>query len=118
MYAFNGWAVFFYLHLDCLDGKQARRTKSSSPLGQLFDHGVVCGVCVYDDVIVMCVQWCDRNVYSGVIMVVCIPIPHSFVHIIIIIITTTYLSLFIHPPHHPHNPHLTKVVTPSPSPSS
>lgn len=39
VYAFNGWAVFFYLHLDCLDGKQARRTKSSSPLGQLFDHG-------------------------------------------------------------------------------
>ncbi len=28
-----------YLHLDCIDGKQARRTKSSSPLGQLFDHG-------------------------------------------------------------------------------
>lgn len=26
--------------LDALDGKQARRTGSSSPLGQLFDHGV------------------------------------------------------------------------------
>jgi len=25
--------------LDAIDGKQARRTKSSSPLGQLFDHG-------------------------------------------------------------------------------
>lgn len=24
---------------DCMDGKQARRTGSSSPLGQLFDHG-------------------------------------------------------------------------------
>lgn len=24
---------------DCIDGKQARRTRSSSPLGQLFDHG-------------------------------------------------------------------------------
>ena len=34
-----GFAVLFYLHLDCIDGKQARRTKSSSPLGQLFDHG-------------------------------------------------------------------------------
>ncbi|KAI3425927.1 hypothetical protein D9Q98_007899 [Chlorella vulgaris] len=33
------FAVFFYLHMDCLDGKQARRTKNSSPLGQLFDHG-------------------------------------------------------------------------------
>jgi ethanolaminephosphotransferase len=25
--------------IDNLDGKQARRTKSSSPLGLLFDHG-------------------------------------------------------------------------------
>ena len=37
--ACSGAAVFFYLHMDCLDGKQARRTKNSSPLGQLFDHG-------------------------------------------------------------------------------
>jgi len=27
------------MNLDAMDGKQARRTKSSSPLGQLFDHG-------------------------------------------------------------------------------
>lgn len=32
-------AVVAYCHLDCLDGKQARRTRTSSPLGQLFDHG-------------------------------------------------------------------------------
>jgi ethanolaminephosphotransferase len=25
--------------LDAVDGKQARRTNQSSPLGQLFDHG-------------------------------------------------------------------------------
>jgi ethanolaminephosphotransferase len=31
--------LFIYLHLDCLDGKQARNTGTSSPLGQLFDHG-------------------------------------------------------------------------------
>jgi ethanolaminephosphotransferase len=30
---------FIYQTLDAVDGKQARRTKSSSPLGQLFDHG-------------------------------------------------------------------------------
>lgn len=35
----SAFAVFFYLHMDNLDGKQARRTKNSSPLGQLFDHG-------------------------------------------------------------------------------
>jgi phosphatidylglycerophosphate synthase len=32
-------AMFIYQTLDAIDGKQARRTKSSSPLGQLFDHG-------------------------------------------------------------------------------
>lgn len=25
--------------MDAIDGKQARRTKSNSPLGELFDHG-------------------------------------------------------------------------------
>ncbi|CAI5713617.1 unnamed protein product [Hyaloperonospora brassicae] len=32
-------ALFAYQTLDNLDGKQARRTHSSSPLGLLFDHG-------------------------------------------------------------------------------
>ena len=32
-------ALFLYQTLDAIDGKQARRTSSSSPLGQLFDHG-------------------------------------------------------------------------------
>lgn len=36
---FSAAAVVFYTILDCLDGKQARRTGTSSPLGQLFDHG-------------------------------------------------------------------------------
>merc|ERR1711935_283637 len=31
---------FIYQTLDGSDGKQARRTKSGSPLGELFDHGV------------------------------------------------------------------------------
>mmetsp|Transcript_62273 Transcript_62273/g.115581 ORF Transcript_62273/g.115581 Transcript_62273/m.115581 type:complete len:382 (-) Transcript_62273:53-1198(-) len=33
-------ASIFYFAMDNLDGKQARRTGSSSPLGHLFDHGV------------------------------------------------------------------------------
>ena len=32
--------IFLYQTADNLDGKQARRTQSSSPLGELFDHGV------------------------------------------------------------------------------
>ena len=36
---FAALCSFVYSTLDAIDGKQARRTKSSSPLGQLFDHG-------------------------------------------------------------------------------
>ncbi|KAM0748023.1 Cholinephosphotransferase [Meredithblackwellia eburnea MCA 4105] len=31
--------LFFYQSLDAIDGKQARRTGTSGPLGELFDHG-------------------------------------------------------------------------------
>lgn len=39
VYWYFGLAVLLYVNLDCMDGKQARRTGTSSPLGQLFDHG-------------------------------------------------------------------------------
>lgn len=35
----NAFLLFAYQTLDNVDGKQARRTGSSSPLGELFDHG-------------------------------------------------------------------------------
>jgi len=35
----NGISLFIYQTLDNLDGRQARRTSSSSALGQFFDHG-------------------------------------------------------------------------------
>lgn len=35
----TGLFYFFYILLDNMDGKQARRTGSSSVLGMLFDHG-------------------------------------------------------------------------------
>ena len=38
----NAYCCAAYYTLDCMDGKQARRTGTSSPLGQLFDHGVDC----------------------------------------------------------------------------
>lgn len=31
--------LFFYQSFDAIDGKQARRTGTSGPLGELFDHG-------------------------------------------------------------------------------
>lgn len=36
---FTGVAVFIYQTMDNMDGKQARKTGSSSPFGMLFDHG-------------------------------------------------------------------------------
>eukprot|EP01083_Nonionella_stella_P276389 939094_1 len=37
-----GYCTIAYYTFDCMDGKQARRTGTSSPLGQLFDHGFDC----------------------------------------------------------------------------
>merc|ERR1712166_1187396 len=42
--------LFVYQTMDGIDGKQARRTRSGSPLGELFDHAV--------DGIVICFYWC------------------------------------------------------------
>jgi ethanolaminephosphotransferase len=39
IYIYLSIAIFLYQLLDALDGKQARRTGTSSPLGELFDHG-------------------------------------------------------------------------------
>lgn len=39
VYIYGGSSLFVYMVLDNLDGRQARRTRSSSPLGHLFDHG-------------------------------------------------------------------------------
>lgn len=39
LYLLNGCCIFIYQTLDNMDGKQARRTGSTSALGMLFDHG-------------------------------------------------------------------------------
>jgi ethanolaminephosphotransferase len=41
-WVYASWAVglFLYQTFDAIDGSQARRTKQSGPLGELFDHGV------------------------------------------------------------------------------
>ena len=36
---YGGFTVLAYQILDNMDGKQARKTNNSSPLGMLFDHG-------------------------------------------------------------------------------
>ena len=39
VYFASAFSVWFYQTMDAVDGKQARRTGTSGPLGQLFDHG-------------------------------------------------------------------------------
>lgn len=38
-YMLCGAGLFVYQSLDAIDGKQARRTGTAGPLGELFDHG-------------------------------------------------------------------------------
>ncbi len=40
MYFYASFSILFYQTADAIDGKQARKLKLSSPLGQLFDHGL------------------------------------------------------------------------------
>jgi phosphatidylglycerophosphate synthase len=42
VFFYIGCSFLFYMMMDAIDGKQARKTGSSSPLGQLFDHGCDC----------------------------------------------------------------------------
>jgi len=46
IFLFNGLAMLIYQTLDNMDGKQARRTGSSSALGLFFDHGCDAFNCV------------------------------------------------------------------------
>lgn len=57
----NGLCLFIYSTLDNLDGRQARRTGSSSPLGQFFDHGcdAITGVCELMKVAISLDMGCD-----------------------------------------------------------
>jgi len=47
IFLLNGMALLIYQTLDNMDGKQARKTGSSSPLGLFFDHGLdACNVII------------------------------------------------------------------------
>lgn len=44
----HGILLFLYQTFDAVDGKQARRTNSSSPLGEMFDHGCDALGCAFE----------------------------------------------------------------------
>eukprot|EP01130_Rhizamoeba_saxonica_P014412 TRINITY_DN6295_c0_g1_i1.p1 TRINITY_DN6295_c0_g1~~TRINITY_DN6295_c0_g1_i1.p1 ORF type:complete len:334 (-),score=37.21 TRINITY_DN6295_c0_g1_i1:28-1029(-) len=54
VYVLNAACMFFYQTMDALDGKQARRTGTSSALGELFDHGCDAMTTVFATSVVSC----------------------------------------------------------------
>lgn len=48
-----GMSFFIYMLCDNTDGKQARRTGSSSPLGMLIDHGMDCVTSVITNITIL-----------------------------------------------------------------
>ena len=87
--------LFIYQTLDAIDGKQARRTKTASPLGELFDHGCDSLSTVFVSVASCCAVrlgmypgWmlfqvqCVRvglSVLTSVLCSACVPLPCSTV---------------------------------------
>lgn len=69
--------LFLYQTFDNVDGKQARRTGSSSPLGELFDHGIDSLNCTLGG-IVLCAAMGFGSTISGTIVVIISSWPMFF----------------------------------------
>uniref|UniRef100_M4ECK9 Aminoalcoholphosphotransferase n=1 Tax=Brassica campestris TaxID=3711 RepID=M4ECK9_BRACM len=54
------WTRFTF---DAVDGKQARRTNSSSPLGELFDHGCDALACAFETMAYGSTAMCGRDTF-------------------------------------------------------
>ena len=67
---FQAWCYFAYRMLDEMDGKQARKTLNSSPLGLIFDHGVDAFSTGLQALLALRVMQCGNNFlsYAMVIM--------------------------------------------------
>ncbi|XP_059655589.1 choline/ethanolaminephosphotransferase 1 isoform X1 [Cornus florida] len=59
----HGLLLFLYQTFDAVDGKQARRTNSSSPLGELFDHGCDALACTFETLAFGSTAMCGRNTF-------------------------------------------------------
>ncbi|KAL3824028.1 hypothetical protein ACJIZ3_020057 [Penstemon smallii] len=59
----HGILLFLYQTFDAVDGKQARRTNSSSPLGELFDHGCDALGCAFEALAFGSTAMCGRNTF-------------------------------------------------------
>lgn len=59
----HGLLLFLYQTFDAVDGKQARRTNSSSPLGELFDHGCDALACAFEALAFGSSAMCGRDAF-------------------------------------------------------
>ncbi|PIA57513.1 hypothetical protein AQUCO_00600317v1 [Aquilegia coerulea] len=59
----HGLLLFLYQTFDAVDGKQARRTNSSSPLGELFDHGCDALACALEALAFGSTAMCGGDVF-------------------------------------------------------
>ncbi|XP_010430715.1 PREDICTED: choline/ethanolaminephosphotransferase 2-like [Camelina sativa] len=59
----HGLLLFLYQTFDAVDGKQARRTNSSSPLGELFDHGCDALGCALETMAYGSTAMCGRDTF-------------------------------------------------------
>ncbi|XP_021759778.1 choline/ethanolaminephosphotransferase 1 isoform X2 [Chenopodium quinoa] len=59
----HGLLLFLYQTFDAVDGKQARRTNSSSSLGELFDHGCDALACAFEALAFGSTAMCGRATF-------------------------------------------------------
>ncbi|GAA5842832.1 hypothetical protein JCM3766R1_007178 [Sporobolomyces carnicolor] len=71
IYASCAIGLFWYQTMDNIDGKQARRTGTSSPLGELFDHGLDTLNCPIGGLIQAAAMGLGQSKYA----VLCILVP-------------------------------------------
>ncbi|XP_057421733.1 choline/ethanolaminephosphotransferase 1-like [Lotus japonicus] len=64
----HGLLLFLYQTFDAVDGKQARRTNSSSPLGELFDHGCDALACTLEALAFGSTSMCGRSTFWWLVM--------------------------------------------------
>lgn len=66
---FQAWCYFAYRMLDEMDGKQARRTQNSSPLGLIFDHGVDSFSTGLQALMILRVMQCGNNLLAYALLI-------------------------------------------------
>ncbi|XP_073055072.1 choline/ethanolaminephosphotransferase 1-like isoform X2 [Primulina eburnea] len=84
----HGLLLFLYQTFDAVDGKQARRTNSSSPLGELFDHGEPFILFIFESLAFGSTAMCGRNAFwfwvISAVLFYCATWEHFFTNTLIL----------------------------------